>query len=294
MTHIKWESVLRCPMCRHGNIKKSKGQYRCTHCKSLFPVRQQIPIFVDFSHSPQHLKKQVLYFEKEDIARGAFTLEPWQKQFVEDFLHYARLPGNSLIIDNATGSGYMAMELAKRGHFVIATDLTLRELIVLQQMLKKLHLEHNVFLVCCSSENLPLRNTIADGMVANAILEHLPREKQAIREIGRVLKPSATLMVAMPIAFRYVFALFWPLNWIHDRKIGHLRRYTRGMILQKFSNFREVTTYYTGHIMKVICVILYFATKKKKFLLDIAERSDRRNRFHAYGASNIVSILKKI
>ncbi len=293
MKSLNWEKILCCPTCKKARLKKTTREYRCLRCKKLYPIHQGIPVFADLTHLPEHLKKQVLYFEKEDVERGEFALEPWQKQYVDDFLFFSKLPKHAVIIDNATGSGYMAIELAKKGYFVIATDLTMRELSQLKLLLRKLHLEKKVFLICCSSESLPIRNNLAHGMVANAILEHLPHEKGAIKEIGRVLKKDATLMVAMPIALKYVFPLLWPLNLIHDRRIGHLRRYTREIILRKFSNFKEIRTFYTGHVVKVICSVVYLLTKNKMWL-QIAERSDRNYRSGPYWASNVVVILKKI
>lgn len=287
------KSIFCCTACGKNTLTKHKNTYICTRCKKEFPIYQGIPVFVDLDHLPEHLRKQVLYFEKEDLKRGKFVLEPWQKSYVDEFVKNAALAKKSCIIDNATGSGYMAIELAKRGHFVIATDLTMRELTQLKVALKKLHLERNVLLVCCSSERLPIRSGIADGMIANAILEHLPNEKSAIKEIGRVLKKRAILMVAMPIKFRYVFPLLWPLNWLHDQKIGHLRRYTREIILKRFPMYKEITTYYTGHVVKVICSIIYLVTKKKVWL-SIAESSDRSFRQSPYWASNVVTIMKKL
>lgn len=293
MKNFDWRSILCCPKCKRTNLQKDKHGYTCKHCKKIYPVRHGIPVFVDMARLPEHLKKQILYFEKEDIVRGTYALEPWQKRYVDDFLYFAKPVKNAWIIDNATGSGYMAIELAKRGYNVIATDLTLRELTQLQIVLKKLRLTKRVFLICCSSESLAIRSGVADGMVANAILEHLPQEKQAIGEIGRVLKKKAVLMVAMPIQFRYVFPPLWLLNWVHDRKIGHLRRYSRKIILKKFPKFEEITTFYTGHVLKVVCSVLYLLTKNRSWL-KIAEQSDQKYRSLPYGSSNVVTIARKI
>lgn len=273
-------------------MKKGDG-LSCRSCRIDYEIRSGIPVLIDLSKIPEHLQRQIQYFEHEDETRGDWVLEPWQARYVRKFLDTAKPKPGGLIIDNATGSGYMAIELAMRGYHVIATDLTMSELTRLQKISVTLGLSANIEIVCCSSESLPIKNNVADGLAANAILEHLPNDERAISEIERVVKRGACVMVAVPIAFRYLLPLFWPLNWLHDKRIGHLRRYTRGQILNKFVGFQECTTYYTGGAVKVLCSILYLATKYKP-LLEFGERIDEMIETLPYSSSNVVSILKKI
>lgn len=283
---------LCCPACKKG-FKKNASNLVCRGCKRSYEIRSGIPVLIDFASIPEHLHKQIRYFEHEDEVRGDWALEPWQARYVDNFLRIGKPKAGGLIIDSATGSGYMAIELARRGYQVIAIDLTMRELIRLQTLSVKFDFAKQMLFVCCTSESLPVASGVADGLVANAILEHLPKEREAIAEIRRVIKRGACIMVAMPIAFWYLFPLFWPLNWIHDRKIGHLRRYTRGTILRKFVGFSEIATYYTGGMVKVVCAALYLLTKYSSLLV-LGEWADKTSEFLPYGSSNIVSILKKI
>lgn len=285
-------TYLCCPTCKKSLLKKG-DRLSCRSCRIDYEIREGIPILVDLSKVPEHLHKQIRYFEHEDETRGDWVLEPWQARYVRKFLDTAKPKPRGLIVDNATGSGYMAIELAKRGFHVIATDLTMRELVRLQTRAKRLGIAGKMLFACCTSESLPVASNVADGLVANAILEHLPKETEAIGEMRRVVKRGACVMVAMPIAFRYLLPIFWPLNWLHDRRIGHLRRYTRGRILKKFAGFREISTYYTGGAVNVLCVILYLLTKYIPFL-EFGERADRATESLPYGSSNVVSIFKKI
>ena len=271
-------------------MSESKSLY-CRKCKKQYAIVNGIPILVNLSTLPTHLQNQVKYFEKEDLSRQSYVLEPWQKRYIDNFIS-SSVQTKGLIIDNATGSGYMAIELAKRGFHVIATDLTFAELHKLRVNIAKLKLQKNVLLTCASSEELPIKAKSADGMVANAILEHLPQEKKAIKEIERVLKNKALLMLAMPIHLKYVWPFLWPINMIHDRRIGHLRRYTRERILVGFSRFREMKTYYTGSLGKIVCLAFKMLTKDSRWDKRAEKVDEYFSRF-SYGASNIVSVLKK-
>lgn len=66
---------------------------------------------------------------------------------------------------------------------------------------------------------LPLADDSQDLVVAFDIFEHLEDDNEAVREIHRVLKPSGTLLVAVPAD---------PRLWSeHDVAVNHVRRYTR-------------------------------------------------------------------
>lgn len=275
---------LCCPACKK-TLKHTRTRFTCHACNTVFPVRYGIPILVDLANLHEHLRGQVEYFEKEDATRRTYTLEAWQKRYVNNFLK-ARPKTRGHIVDCATGSGYMAIELAKRGFRVIATDLTLAELIKLKANIQKFKITDRVLLVCANSEELPIRTYSADGLIANAILEHLPREEKAVSEITRVLKPHSPLMLAVPIRLGYVWPFLWPVNIWHDKRIGHLRRYTRSSILSLFSGFSEMFTYYTGNLGKIACMILR--------LHKWGEKIDVLTQRLPYGSSNIVSILRKL
>lgn len=241
---------------------------------------------------PDHMAGQIKYFEKENESRPSYGLEPWQKRYVDSYVRIGNPKKKGLIVDNATGSGYIAIELAKRGFRVIATDLTVAELINLKEHIRRLGLTKQIFLICANSEELPVRSKAADGMVANAILEHLPNEKKAIGEMSRVLRVRAPLMLAAPVDLRFVWPFLWMVNIAHDKKIGHLRRYTKGRIVERFKKFAEIKTYYTGSLMKIFCIVMKKLTMNT-WWDEEAERLDTILSHVSYGSSNIVSILRK-
>lgn len=285
-------NYLCCPSCKN-DLTRSASTFVCRVCDRSYKIRFGIPILVDLSKVPEHLREQIRYFEHEDESRGDFLLAPWQARYVKRFLDTARPKPGGLIIDNATGSGYMTIELAKLGYRVIATDLTFKELIKLKGIIGKLGLSQKILLVCANSEVLPIKSEVADGLVANAILEHLPNEKEAISEISRVVKKGALIMVAMPLAYYRVWPLLWLPNYIHDRRIGHLRRYDRQSIIRKFRGIKEIKTYYTGHVVKVLCLFLSLVTKMKSWE-SLGEKWDISFEQISYGGNNIVSILRKL
>jgi ubiquinone/menaquinone biosynthesis C-methylase UbiE len=72
---------------------------------------------------------------------------------------------------------------------------------------------------------LPLEDQSLDAVVSANLLEHVPDDRRALREIARVLKPSrpaAIVVPAGPGTYDY-----------YDRFLGHERRYARGELAEK-------------------------------------------------------------
>jgi SAM-dependent methyltransferase len=72
---------------------------------------------------------------------------------------------------------------------------------------------------------LPLEDGSLDAVVSANLLEHVPDDRRALREITRVLKPgrpAALVVPAGPRTFDY-----------YDRFLGHERRYARGELAEK-------------------------------------------------------------
>src|SRR5512145_1732712 len=99
-----------------------------------------------------HQKHQIKYFTNEFTQLKAYSLAPWQQGYINKILAaITRSPQKTTVIDIASGSGYVAIELAKRGFNVIATDITPQSIKLLKQYKKSLNLK-NLQLIRCPAE----------------------------------------------------------------------------------------------------------------------------------------------
>ena len=258
-------------------------------------MHEEIPVLVNLNRLSKHVHDQVRYFENDPLPTD-YILEPWQESYVNRFLTGLPRVEGELVVECGTGPGYMAIELARRGARVIATDITLQSLIRLQRLAAREGLADRIGIVCCSADRLPIRSGLAKALISNAVLEHLEREPEAVAEIARVGGRDALVFMTVPLKLRWVWPIFWAINWIHDRRIGHLRRYDRTSLLRLFGpyGFAERTTYYTGHMLKVAVVLLTMAVRfRSARLLKWLEVQDRRAGSRPYGASNIITIMSR-
>ena len=285
---------LCCPKCK-SNLIEQDDFLVCEKCSEKYETQGGIPILVNFKNLPIHLQRQIKYFVKEDNSRPEYRLDEWQKSYIRRFEENFPFQGGELLIDVGTGSGYMAVEMAKKGLRVIACDLTLKELIKLKDIIKKERLENNLFLVCCSAEGLPFKDKIADYLVSNAVLEHLPQEEKAISEINRVCRNKSGLMITVPLKLKYVLPIFWLPTYIHDRKIGHLRKYNEKILSRRFGQFgyKVKRTYYPGHFEKALVVSLSMLGIHKENWDEWAETKDRQKENKKYFSCNICTIFIK-
>jgi ubiquinone/menaquinone biosynthesis C-methylase UbiE/uncharacterized protein YbaR (Trm112 family) len=289
MNH-KLSKYLCCPKCK----LKFCNNFYCKYCKIKYKVIEGIPVLINASKLTNQIFKQTKYFENESVLKIKYVFENWQLKYVNIFKKYLKFNSNTVIVDNGTGSGYMAIELAKMGFNVIATDITFAELFKLKKILVKLKLVDRVLPICCLSEDLPIISNSIHGLVANAVLEHIENDKNAVIEIKRVLKNKSPLMVTTPLSYKYIWPFFWLINYIHDKRIGHLRRYDDGMLINLFTGFDKIQIFYTGHLLKVFGVIINRIFNLKT-IDDWIEKIDILSCNIKYGASNIIIIfIKKI
>jgi len=240
----------------------------------------------------QHYDKQLKCFEDEFTHLFRYHFFPWQKSYIERANKYVlhRDCKNKKFLDIATGSGYMAIEMAKKGLNIIACDLSPASINRLTKIKKEMNLK-NLKLMRCYADEIPLASNSVDYITAIAILEHIPNEIKAVKEWKRLLKKGGRLYITVPLKFRYVIPLFWPINYFHDRRIGHLRRYDLTDLQRKFK-IPVKKVFYTGHFLKVVG-ILFEMIFRIASLEELLERWDNRHENIAYGASNISVVFEK-
>lgn len=287
---INYLASICCPICK-TNLFGEESVFLCSECKKEYEIKNGIPVLVDLKKLPEHLVKQIEYFKNETIiANDQFGLDEWQKSYLERFNNNFPDVQGKTILDCGAGSGYMSIELAKKGARVVACDLTLKGLVRLQKISNDLGLD--IGLICCSAEDLPFKDNSFDYFISNAVLEHLPREKDAIREINRVCKKGAGLMVAVPLSYWFLNPFLLPVNYVHDKRIGHLRRYDKKILEDKFGGWDWLNIYYTGHTKKVTKTLINMVVNVFDNLK--IEKDDMKKEGVRKWASNIICFMRKI
>lgn len=123
-------------------------------------------------------------------------------------------PGRALDI-GAAGGGNTRV-LRSRGWQAVALEYTAEGAEVAQ--------ERGLSVIRADATALPAADAAFDAVVAYDVLEHIPDDRGAVREIRRVLRPGGHLLVAVPVDMR-----LWSA---HDVAVGHVRRYSKETIVE--------------------------------------------------------------
>ena len=95
---------------------------------------------------------------------------------------------------------------------------------------------------------LPFADGTFDRVIASEVLEHIPNDVGAMRELARVLKPGGAMAVTVPRCGPE--AINWALSdEYHDTPGGHVRIYRRSTLerrLTRWGSSRRVTATRTG------------------------------------------------
>jgi SAM-dependent methyltransferase len=154
-----------------------------------------------------------------------------------DFERLGLRPGER-VLDLGCGAGRHAFEMYRRGADVIAFDQDadelagVRDLFVAMREAGEVPEGADADVKEGDALALPFADGEFDRVVAAEILEHIPDDLTAIRELVRVTRPGGTVALTVPRWFPEV--VNWKLSEeYHDVPGGHIRIYTDKELVAK-------------------------------------------------------------
>jgi ubiquinone/menaquinone biosynthesis C-methylase UbiE len=282
------KKLLRCIQC-HTLLSPKNDSMICENGHIYPLINGNIPILrekVDYGHYAHQLD----FFSKEFSRSKGYKLQPWMCKYVDVAIQHLGAPdGEATVLDVGAGSGYISIELARAGWHVVALDLTPESMINLVQTANHEGLSEKITPVVGSALDLPIMDNCIDAVVGNAIIEHLPDDDIFVSELARVSTAHARGMLVAPIKLKYVWPFFWAVNYYHDRRIGHLRRYDRRSFETLLSrhDFIVDNVSYSGHFIKVVGTLMQMLLKMNRYG-EWLETIDARSIHRVYGSSNVM------
>jgi SAM-dependent methyltransferase len=166
--------------------------------------------FVDDDHSVNWSDE--LEELHEESSRDHF-IDVWTRRSMLERI--GPLPRRPLIVDLGCSTGYLLEDLQVR-----YPDALLAGVDLVAAGLRKAHVNvPEARLLQADVGALPLADASVDAALSANLLEHVPDDNGALRELRRVLKPGARGVLVVPAA---------PSTYdYYDRFLGHERRYAK-------------------------------------------------------------------
>jgi SAM-dependent methyltransferase len=285
-------ALLRCPACG-GEVEFGRDAVTCA-ASHRFSVVEGIPVFVgeELLGTDSQYAGQRRYFDAEFSGYERYELENWRRSYL-DRLFSRRLIGASgpLVDVGVGGSGYTVIEAARVGQAAIGCDLSLEALLKARRFAVEQGLGARTLWVCCSAERLPLASGAFATALAVAVIEHVPDDSAALSEVSRVLSPGGRAWITVPHALRHIALPFRLPNRLHDRRLGHLRRYDAGTLVEaaRRAGLEVEEVQFTGHSIKVLQLV---AARNERFWWWCERRDLARSR-KPRGSMQLSAVFKR-
>ncbi len=148
-----------------------------------------------------------------------------------DFRRHFRIQPGERVLDLGCGSGRHTIEACLWPCYTVGVDLSRHDLLRARWMLadkqrRKIARGHADFIVA-DAQFLPFRDGAFDRVMCTEVLEHIPDDRQGMRELARVLRGGGEIAVSVP---NYLpERVFWRLSWEYwHTPGGHVRIYRPG------------------------------------------------------------------
>ena len=151
------------------------------------------------------------------------------------------LKAGDLVLDMGAGAGRHAFEVYRQGAHIVALDYSLADLKDVSGLFAAMDAADEApagttaTTVNGDGTRLPFPDDTFDHIICSEVMEHIPDDAAAARELARVLKPGGNLAVTVPTWLPE--QVCWALNDEYHAPFvpgGHVRIFTEASLRRRF------------------------------------------------------------
>ena len=99
---------------------------------------------------------------------------------------------NSLMLDMGCGTGLLFPHVADKAKLLVGIDISRK---LLKQAKKRAKQHLNITLIQADADHTPFKNQAFHTLFAITLLQNMPHPTATLKEIGRITKPKATIIL---------------------------------------------------------------------------------------------------
>ena len=198
------------------------------------------------------------------------------------------------VLDIGCGSGTIDFYLAKNGSSVLGIDISENAIKKCKESSRILKLDRDLTFKVVNFPNESV-NQKFDLVICAEVLEHLKDDVMALRKIKKMLKPKGISIISVPSSNAPLYR--WGLASSFDKEVGHLRRYSVGVLSTKLINegLEVIETKKIEGLLRNFLFLNRNASKTIRFLRSYL--SDATTMFDKlfislFGESNIIIVVR--
>ncbi|MBI5397723.1 MAG: methyltransferase domain-containing protein [Verrucomicrobia bacterium] len=219
------QELLRCPRC-HAKLKHTGPQFECTNseCQTLFPIVDGIPVLINerssvFSCEDFVSHRKTFFSSTRDgkLKKTVRRLLPTLSKNIKGRKNYGRL--SDLLLKQLSSPRILVLggSILGQGMEDLANNTAL------DLVESDVAFGPRIMLIC-DAHDIPFENGSFDGVIIQAVLEHVADPYRCVEEIHRVLNDQGVVYAETPFmqqvhGGRYDFTRFTHL--------GHRRLFRR-------------------------------------------------------------------
>jgi ubiquinone/menaquinone biosynthesis C-methylase UbiE len=195
---------------------------------------------------------KAVYWAKIYDEKSVYAIIHQQRlTFALNYVDELSIRKTSPILEIGCGAGFMAIELAKRGFEVEATDNVPAMIKQTEKNAKQNNVENRIHTAIANIHKLSYKDESFELIVALGVIPWIPNLRQALSEVSRVLKPGGFAVLNVINRFR--------LNQIFDPLCSPAFESTRRLLKRELTKIglRHMHTDATIHLYSIKELIAY-------------------------------------